>query len=141
MEYYGDVHLHESEYPSGTHPGVCGAEQTYHGNQCGGGAEKNGHPYDCHCNLCQAPYSLPYQSTPGGHLGDMAQVKPCNNPNCRCADCDGNCKCGGANAPITQMAAEEKTLLSSLTGMINLKYVALLLILAFLAYMYYKRRR
>lgn len=144
MEHYGDVHLHESDYPSCTQPGVCGAEQNYyHGNQCGGGGEKNGHPYDCHCNLCQSPYSLPYQSAPGGHLGDMAQIKPCGNPNCRCTDCDGNCKCGGANAMMhyEDNSDSEETTLSSLTEMINFKYVALLLLLAFLVYMYFKRRR
>jgi hypothetical protein len=143
MEHYGDVHLHETDYPGCKQPGVCGAEQNYyHGNQCGGQGEKNGHPYDCHCNLCQAPYSLPYQSAPGGHLGDMGQVKPCGNPNCRCTDCDGNCKCGANSVGSPGAGPEpEGNIISHLMGMINIKYVALLLVLAFLVYMYLKRRR
>jgi len=45
------------------------------------------HEPGCWCPQCQAPYSMPYQAN-----------KPCNNPYCKCENCDGNCKCGAANA-------------------------------------------
>ena len=102
-EGYGDVHLHHSDYSSEC-PKACGTKVNYeHANLCGsvpfgsavpGVQYRNGQEYDCGCNLCSAPYSVPYASGKGGHLGDMLQFKPCKNPYCRCPDCDGNCKCG-----------------------------------------------
>lgn len=111
MEHYGDIHLHHSAYPSGKCPGNCEEPNPHfdHGNMCGtsqqipGVPYRNGHAYDCGCNLCQAPYSVPYATGPGGFLGDMMQFKPCKNPYCRCADCDGNCKCNvKLMVPITE---------------------------------------
>lgn len=103
MEHYGDPHLHHTGYPGAEYPHSCGDSSPHyaHGNMCAspdgqqvGVAYKNGHAYDCGCNLCQAPFSLPYHPGPGGHMGGMAQHKPCGRPYCRCADCDGNCSCG-----------------------------------------------
>lgn len=102
-ENYGDIHLHHAGYPGAEYPHSCGSGYNYeHGNLCGAdaagaeGAVKNGHAYDCHCNLCQPPYSLPYHPGPGGHLGGLSGLKPCGNPYCKCTDCDGRCKCGAA---------------------------------------------
>jgi len=107
MEHYGDIHLHHSKYPNNECPQNCGNKVNYdHANLCGstpygtsnppqeGVAYKNGEAYDCGCNLCQSPWSVPYQTGPGGFMGDMLQYKPCKNPNCHCADCSGNCNCG-----------------------------------------------
>lgn len=52
-------------------------------------AHNNVHEPGCWCPQCQAPYSMPY------HVNQSA----CNNPYCKCGDCDGNCKCGGGAAP------------------------------------------
>jgi len=96
MEHYGDVHLHQADYPSTVQPGQCDSSYNYyHGNQCTGGTGgmKNGHPYDCHCGLCQSPYSTAYEVTPGGHLGGLRGIKPCGFPYCKCTDCSGSCKC------------------------------------------------
>lgn len=111
-ENYGDIHLHHADYPGAEHPSSCGSEYNYsHGNMCGSGTEgasgaiKNGHAYDCHCNLCQPPYSLPYHPGPGGHLGGLQGMRPCGNPHCKCTDCDGRCKCGAMQAVVEQMNA------------------------------------
>jgi hypothetical protein len=75
-------------------------------------------------------------------MGDMKQVKPCGNPNCRCTDCDGNCKCGGANA-MSFVPEQAESLFMTISNMIrdNVKYIALLLLLIFIVYMYMKKRR
>lgn len=106
IENYGDEHLHYSGYPGAKCPHKCGTAVNYeHANLCDsvpygtvnpGVQYRTGEAYDCGCNLCQSPYSVPYATGPGGHLGDMLQYKPCKNPYCRCTDCDGNCKCAGA---------------------------------------------
>ena len=105
-EGYGDTHLHHSMYPGGKCPHKCGSQVNYeHANLCdsvpyGSAAQipgvqyRNGEAYDCGCNLCQSPYSVPYVTGPGGHMGDMLQYKPCKKPYCKCTDCDGeNCSC------------------------------------------------
>ena len=114
MEQYGDIHLHHSNYPNNECPQSCGNQINYeHANICNskpygtsnppqigqeeGVAYKNGHAYDCGCNLCQSPYSVPYATGPGGFMGDMLQYKPCSSPNCRCVGCSGDCKCGCRN--------------------------------------------
>lgn len=105
-EGYGDPHLHHTGYPGSQYPHSCGDSSPHkaHGNMCTepenqvpGVAYKNGHAYDCSCNLCQAPWSLPYHPGPGGHMGGLQEHRPCGNAHCRCADCDGNCKCGAGN--------------------------------------------
>ena len=111
MEHYGDVHLHHAKYPNNQGPQSCGTQINYeHANLCGStpygtsnppqpGVEyRNGHAYDCGCNLCQAPYSVPYATGPGGFMGDMLQYRACKHPYCKCTDCDGNCKCGASAA-------------------------------------------
>ena len=98
MEHYGDIHLHHGDYPQGC-PKKCGENNHYeHGNMCGnkqkaGVMYRNGHAYDCGCNLCSPTFSVPYADGPGGFLGDMLQFKPCHNPYCVCTDCSGDCKC------------------------------------------------
>jgi hypothetical protein len=44
------------------------------------------HEPGCQCMNCQTPYSFPYH----------ANANACQNPYCKCGDCDGNCKCGAA---------------------------------------------
>ena len=133
MEHYGDIHLHQTDYPGPVSPGTCDSTNNYfHGNQCGE-ATKNGHPYDCNCNLCQPPDSLPYQAGPGGHLGSLAGLKPCGNPYCRCTDCDGNCKCG-ANQALEQALEVEQ-------GIDILNYFGIGLVVVFFIIWFLKKRR
>lgn len=136
MEHYGDIHLHHGEYPGPAAPGACDSNVNYfHGNQCGQTYDAD-HPYDCHCNLCQPPYSLPYQAGPGGHLGGLTGIRPCGNPHCRCTDCDGNCKCGAKQAMVAPASA-----MSPLNMLFDWKYLAVFLALIALVYYLIKRRR
>lgn len=50
-------------------------------------------PFDCNCSLCAQPYSSPYVGDASEHLSGMKQVYACKNPNCKCTDCSGECKC------------------------------------------------
>jgi hypothetical protein len=127
MEHYGDVHLHQADYPGCAQAGACAGNEHnyYHGNQA-----KGEHPYDCHCNLCQQPYSLPYVSGPGGHLGGLKALKACGNPYCKCTDCDGNCRCGA------------KAMMMSPGGIMRyfeMKYILTGIVLGLLAFMLFKR--
>ena len=62
VEHYGDPTLWYAGYP--VRPelrcGRCGQDKTSKGERCCGVAYKNGVPYNCNCDLKQAPYSLPY---------------------------------------------------------------------------------
>ena len=125
MEHYGDIHLHQADYPGCAAPGACAGDEHnyYHGNDA-----KPDHPYDCNCNLCQAPYSLPYESGAGGHLGAIQRA--CTNPNCTCPNCDGNCKCG----------ANKMTMLETVMQYFNLKYIVIGTLLGLLVFYLAKRR-
>ncbi len=72
VEHYGNPNLWYAAYP--VRPelrcGLCGSDrgcgcnkrQASTGERCCGVAYKNGVPYDCNCNLIQAPYSMPYEA-------------------------------------------------------------------------------
>jgi hypothetical protein len=140
-ENYGDIHLHHSDYPGPCAPGACDTTYNYyHGNQCAGGI-KNGHPYDCHCNLCQPPYSLPYQSGPGGHMGSLSGLAPCGNPYCHCTDCDGNCKCGAMEAVAAESVAVEKQPGFDLFDLLNLRNIVIVGLLIIAIVWFLRRRR
>ena len=132
MEHYGDIHLHQADYPGCSDPSVCAGttHNYYHGNQCSG-AKGADHPYDCHCNLCQAPYSLPYQSGSGGHLGGLKAHKPCGFPHCKCTDCDGNCRCSAVARAMMNRG--------NVLGF-DMKYIIIGVILGLLALMLLRRR-
>lgn len=135
-EHYGDIHLHHGNYPGPATPGACDSSHNYfHGNQCGK-TYTDDQPYDCHCNLCQPPYSLPYQAGPGGHLGGLTAMKPCGNPHCRCTDCTGNCHCG--DTPVMAVPASTG---SPLDMLFDWKYMMVFLGLVILAFYLLKKRR
>ena len=52
------------------------------------------HQPGCACMKCQVPYSMPYQASP----------KACQNPWCKCGDCQGDCKCGAQEVAHQVMA-------------------------------------